>query len=79
MYDQYDFLDHLLCKGVAAWELPRDDRSIKEGVRYWMALSGCADGEITSNVLYTDFVYQDGRVTFHYTDDVIVEYLDQRR
>ena len=75
MYDQYDFLDHLLCKGTEEWELPRDDRSIKEGVRYYMALSGCADGEITSDVLYASFYYRNGRVEFEYSDVEIIDLL----
>ena len=73
MYDQYDFLDHLLSKGVDEWTLPQDDRSIKENTTYTMALSGCADGEITSSVYYADFVFNQGVVTF-LSADFPVEY-----
>ena len=69
MYDQYDVLDHLLSKGVDTWTLPEDDRSIKEGIVYNMVMSACyTDGEICSEVLYANFIYQDGKVSFPYSD-----------
>lgn len=65
MYDMYGFLEHSLCMGDDEYELPRDDRSIKEGVTYIMALSACtAEGEICSDVAYAEFVFLDGKITF---------------
>ncbi len=72
LYDEYDFLDHLLCKGRQEWVLSRDDRSIKEGVPYTLCMSGCAGGEITSDVQYAYFVYKDGKISFTSEDAAIV-------
>ena len=64
-----DFLEHNLSVGDDEWVLPRDDRSIKEGVKYVMVLSACtADGEICSEVLSATFIYQDGKVSFPYAE-----------
>ena len=69
MYDEYGFLEHNLAIGDDEWELPRDDRSIREGVKYIMMMSACtADGEICSDVTYAEFVYQDGKVSFTSVD-----------
>ena len=69
MYDEYGFLEHNLSVGDDEWVLPRDDRSIKEGVKYVMVLSACtADGEICSEVLSATFIYQDGKVSFPYAE-----------
>ena len=38
MYDEYGFLEPALSQGDDEWELPRDDRSIREGVNYTMML-----------------------------------------
>ena len=76
MYLQYDFLQNLLEVGEAEWVLPQDDRSIKTNITYTMAVSGCADGEITSDVYYADFVYHQGMVQFIYSD-MPVEYTQQ--
>jgi hypothetical protein len=74
MYEQYDFLDNLLCQGVKRWILPSDDPSIKEDVSYTMSLSGCGwDGEITSDVYYVDFIWHQGRVQFTFSDIPIIE------
>ena len=74
MYEQYDFLDNLLCQGVERWILPSDDPSIKEDVSYTMSLSGCGwDGEITSDVYYVEFIWHQGRVQFTYSDIPIIE------
>lgn len=65
LYDEYGFLEHNLSIGDDEWVLPRDDRSIREGVKYIMMMSACtADGEICSDVTYAEFVYQDGKVSF---------------
>ena len=72
MYDEYGFLTYNLSVGDAQWVLPQDDRSIKEGVRYVMALSACtADGEISSDVSYATFVYQNGELSFSSSDCAI--------
>ena len=69
MYDQYGFLGHSLTMGDDEWELPRDDRSIKEGVKYVMALSACTeDGEICSQVSYAEFVFENNKVSFTNAD-----------
>ncbi|MCR4844913.1 MAG: hypothetical protein K5843_07985 [Bacteroidales bacterium] len=74
MYEEYDFLENLLCQGVERWILPSDDPSIKEDVSYTMSLSGCGwDGEITSDVYYVDFIWHQGRVQFTYSDIPIIE------
>ena len=74
MYEQYDFLDNLLCQGVKRWILPSDDPSIKEDVSYTMSLSGCGwDGEITSDLYYVDFIWHQGRVQFTFSDIPIIE------
>lgn len=72
MYEEYNFLDHLLCRGNEEWVLPRDDRSIKEGEKYTMSLSAISDGEICSDLYYVDFIYENGRVSFVYSDIPIV-------
>ena len=65
MYDQYDFLDHLISMGTEEWELPVDDRSIREDEPYTLAISGCDyGGEITSDIYYADFVYHQGYIMF---------------
>ena len=69
MYDDYGFLHHSLCMGDVEWVQPRDDRSIREGVPYVITLSACtADGEICSDVVYAEFVFQNGKITFTYAD-----------
>lgn len=69
MYDEYGFLVHSFSYGDEDWEFPRDDKAVKEGVRYIMAMSACTDdGEICSDVSYTEFVYQDGKITFSNAD-----------
>lgn len=69
LYDEYGFLEHALCIGDDEWVLPQDDRSIKEGIVYNMIMSGCTtDGEICSEVLYANFIYEDGKVSFFYSD-----------
>lgn len=73
MYDQYGFLDKQLCKGPAQWVFSRDDRSFREDTPYTMCISGCADGEITTDVFYLDFEMKDGRLSFS-SHDIPVEY-----
>ena len=69
MYDEYGFLEHALCLGDQSWELPRDDRSIKEGASYTLALSACTtEGEICSYVMYAGFTFQNGKISFTYAD-----------
>ena len=68
MYDQYGFLDYNLCQGPAEWVFPRDDRSIREDEPYTLALSGCADDEITTPVYYADFILRNGQLEFLYSD-----------
>jgi hypothetical protein len=64
MYDQYGFLENQLCKGPDEWVFSRDDRSIKEDVAYTLCVSGCADGEITTEVYYVDFTIRNGQIEF---------------
>lgn len=68
MYDQYDFLENILCTGPETWTLPADDRSVREGVKYTIAMAGCEDGEITSDVYYADFIFRNGVLEFPYSD-----------
>lgn len=72
MYDQYGFLYSQLCHGEEEWVFSRDDRSIKEDEMYTMCISGCADGEITTEVFYLDFTIHEGVVLFEnsYYQDV---------
>lgn len=68
MYDEYDFLDNLLCEGAQRCIFPDDDPSVKEGVKYTLAMAGCdEDGEITSDVYFADFIYEKG--FFKFTSD----------
>ena len=68
MYDEYDFLENLLCRGEARWQFSRDDRSVRSGVKYTMALSAVTDGEISSDVLYMDFIDESGGIDIPYAD-----------
>ena len=68
MYDEYDFLENLLCRGEARWQFSRDDRSVRPGVKYTMALSAVTDGEISSDVLYMDFIDESGGIDIPYAD-----------
>lgn len=74
MYEEYDFLENLLCQGAVRYFLPSDDPSIKEDVKYTMSLSGCGwDGEITSEVYYVEFIWHQGQIQFTYSDIPIIE------
>lgn len=64
MYEQYGFLENQICKGPEEWKLTRDDHSFKPDTVYTLCLSGCEDGEITSEVYYLDFIYQNGQISF---------------
>lgn len=68
MYDEYDFLSHLLCKGPEEWRFPEDDPSIREGENYILTIATITNGEISSDVSYAEFNFQDGRLTFTYND-----------
>ena len=71
MYDEYDFLENLLCTGPFTY-MPEMDRSLREGVKYTIAMAGCEGGEITSDVLYADFIYTNGAIRFTYSDVQII-------
>lgn len=72
MYQEYDFLEGLLYQGESRWWFPRDDRSIRQGVKYTMSLSAVTqDGEISSDVLYMDFIYDSGEIKIPYADEGI--------
>ena len=65
MYENYGFLDQLLCRGNAEWVFSRDDRSLKEGYDYTLAIAGCADGELTTPIHYAYFSCdKEGRIHF---------------
>lgn len=78
MYDEYDFLDNLVCHGDEEWVFSRDDPSIMEDTEYTLAISGCAEGEINSEVYYASFFIRNGEVVFdEHQSDIPIEHLLQ--
>ena len=64
MYQSYDFLDNLLCRGAEDWVFSRDDPSLRDGCDYTLAIAGCEDGELTTDVYFATFSAQKGRIWF---------------
>lgn len=76
LFEEYNFLDNLLCKGDEIWTFSEDDPGVKEGHTYTLIASGCEDGEITSNLHFASFSLEDGELIFHetsYTDIPVVK------
>ena len=69
MYAQYGFLENQICQGPDEWSLTRDDKSFKADTVYTLCVSGCEDGEITTDVQYLDFIYRDGQIAFVFNSD----------
>ncbi len=57
LYEDYDFMDHLLSKGPDEWVFSRDDVAIKEGAEYVLCIATYMNGEICSDVLEMEFTY----------------------
>ena len=76
MYDEYDFLENMLILGADDWDFARgDDASVKEGVRYTLAVAGCEDGDFTSDLHFASFEYSKGVVTFFETEETDIPIL----
>ena len=64
MYSKYGFLENLLNSGYAEWSFTNDDPSLRDGEIYTLAIAGCEDGELTSDVYYIDFYRSRGELHF---------------
>lgn len=68
LYEEYDFLENLLYKGPSGLTLPAITSDLPDGVQYTLAMSGCAGGEINSDVYYAKFTIKSGKITFTDSD-----------
>lgn len=48
MYEQYGFMESVLCEGDFEWVFPRDDEGMPAGKDWYLILSGYKDGEVDS-------------------------------
>lgn len=61
MYEEYDFMDHMVNAGPCEWVFSRDDNTLDEGDLCTLAIGGYADGEINTAVTIVDFIYHRDR------------------
>jgi len=57
MYEEYEFMNHLLDKGPTEWVFSREDKGIVEGRLYTLVVAGYEKGEINTGYTIVNFIY----------------------
>lgn len=61
MYEQYGFMEGVLCKGDMEWIFPLNDAGMPAGKEWYLILSGYQDGEVNSEETVVAFTWEPGQ------------------
>ena len=62
MYQDYDFINHLLCNGPSVLDLSQESKKLKDGGEYTLLAAGFANGEINTKLYNLMFFYNNGKI-----------------